>query len=303
MALRAGIAFGVVLLLGFGDYVRLRFDQRELDELRVETAAQRDRIERFDDTLADVEARLREVREFERKVRIIANLPGSAGTGGADVVEVGERLEAAELEGPPQGAPGLPLATGEAAPTPPRRQRSGSAVGVGPEADEHAEALRGEAEKLGDQAGFERESLEQLISQLEGKRHQLESSPSIWPAKGWMTSRFGMRVSPFTGRQQFHAGIDIAAAPGTDIVSPARGKVTFAGKRGPLGNALIIDHGYGVKTLYGHNQELFVKKGDEVERGQLVASLGNSGRSTGPHLHYVVEVNGKAKNPLDYIFD
>ncbi len=129
------------------------------------------------------------------------------------------------------------------------------------------------------------------------------SIPAIWPTKGWLTSRFGYRVSPFTGARQFHAGIDVAGAKGTPIVSPARGKVTFAGKRGPLGNSLIIEHGYGIRTLYGHNDELLVKRGEEVERGQQVATLGNSGRSTGPHLHYVVEVDGKAKNPLDYIFD
>ena len=86
-------------------------------------------------------------------------------------------------------------------------------------------------------------------------------------------------------------------------MAPARGKVVFSGKRGPLGNSLIIDHGYGIRTQYGHNDELMVKKGDEVERGQQVATLGNSGRSTGPHLHYVVEVRGKTRDPLDYIFD
>ena len=76
-----------------------------------------------------------------------------------------------------------------------------------------------------------------------------------------------------------------------------------AGKRGPLGRSITIDHGYGVRTVYGHNDELFVKKGEEVERGQKIATLGNSGRSTGPHLHYVVEVKGKTRDPLDYIFD
>jgi len=127
--------------------------------------------------------------------------------------------------------------------------------------------------------------------------------PSIWPSKGWLTSRYGNRISPFTGSRQFHAGIDIAGARGTDVIAPARGRVVFAGKRGPLGNSLIIDHGYGVRTQYGHIDEVFAKRGDAVERGDKVASLGNSGRSTGPHLHYVVEVKGKAVNPLDYIFD
>ena len=80
-------------------------------------------------------------------------------------------------------------------------------------------------------------------------------------------------------------------------------KVTYSGKRGPLGLTLILDHGYGVRTFYGHSEELLVKRGDEVERGQKIATVGNTGRSTGPHLHYAVEVDGKGRNPLDYIFD
>jgi len=97
--------------------------------------------------------------------------------------------------------------------------------------------------------------------------------------------------------------IDIAGAPGTDVIAPARGRVVFAGKRGPLGNSVTIDHGYGIRTIYGHTKEIFVKRGQEIQRGQVIAALGNTGRSTGPHLHYVVEVRGKAVNPLDYIFD
>jgi murein DD-endopeptidase MepM/ murein hydrolase activator NlpD len=168
---------------------------------------------------------------------------------------------------------------------------------------ERVSLLRDEAGQLAEIASTRAVSLEKLVEALEGKRDRLESTPSIWPAKGWLTSRFGMRISPFTGRPQFHAGLDIAAAPGTEIVAPARGTVTFAGKRGPLGNSLTIDHGHGVHTVYGHTQKILVKRGQKVERGQVIATLGNSGRSTGPHLHYVVEIAGKTKNPLDYIFD
>ncbi|MHA7840158.1 MAG: M23 family metallopeptidase, partial [bacterium] len=142
-----------------------------------------------------------------------------------------------------------------------------------------------------------------LLGQLEDKREKLVSMPSIWPSRGWLTSRFGPRVSPFTGRRQQHNGIDIAAASGTPIVAPARGRVSFVGRKGPLGNALVLDHGFGVKTVYGHTREIHVRSGETVERGQRIAAIGTSGRSTGPHLHYVVEVNGKARDPLDYIFD
>jgi murein DD-endopeptidase MepM/ murein hydrolase activator NlpD len=159
------------------------------------------------------------------------------------------------------------------------------------------------AEELGVYATKRSGSLAELLGQLENKRNQLASMPSIWPAKGWLTSRFGVRISPFTGRPHRHAGIDIAARAGTPISAPARGRVASIGKRGPLGNSVTLDHGYGVKTFYGHNDEIFVKVGEQVTRGQKIAAVGSTGRSTGPHLHYAVHVNGKSKDPLDYIFD
>ena len=141
------------------------------------------------------------------------------------------------------------------------------------------------------------------VQQLEDKHERLASSPAIWPTQGWLTSRFGTRISPFTGKRHFHSGIDIAGASGTDVIATARGKVKFVGNKGPLGKTVILDHGHGVRTHYGHGQENLVKRGEEVERGQVIAKLGNTGRSTGPHVHYTVEVKGKAVNPLDYIFD
>ena len=133
-------------------------------------------------------------------------------------------------------------------------------------------------------AGTQGASLEGLLDELEAKRRQLASMPSIWPTKGWLTSRFGRRVSPFTGRTEKHAGIDIAAKSGSSIAAPARGRVSSIGTTGPLGNSVIVDHGFGVKTFYGHTEEIHVGVGEEVTRGQLIASVGSSGRSTGPHL-------------------
>jgi murein DD-endopeptidase MepM/ murein hydrolase activator NlpD len=163
--------------------------------------------------------------------------------------------------------------------------------------------LAREAERLGLVADARALSLKELVEQLEDKHHRLASSPAIWPAHGWLTSRFGPRISPFTGMRQFHSGIDIAGARGTEIVAPADGRVEFVGAKGPLGQTVMIDHGFGIRTHYGHNDSILVKRGDRVARGQVISRLGNSGRSTGPHLHYSVEVNGKAVDPIDYIFD
>jgi murein DD-endopeptidase MepM/ murein hydrolase activator NlpD len=302
-------AWGVVVaallfLIGFVDYVRVRVDHVELKALRARTAEQAEKIAAFETTLSSVNGRLGQLKEFERKVRIIANLPGSVATGGTDIAEVGSESGGDLEDDPPAqeqlAPPGEPQGQGASAP---------AAEAATPSADasvsekDRVSYLRGEAERLGEIARARSDSLADLLEALEAKRHQLASSPAIWPTQGWLTSRFGHRISPFTGRRQFHPGIDIAGARGTDVIAPARGRVTFSGRRGPLGKSLIIDHGYGVRTLYGHVDDIYVKRGLEVERGQRIASLGNSGRSTGPHLHYVVEVNGKARNPLDYIFD
>jgi murein DD-endopeptidase MepM/ murein hydrolase activator NlpD len=288
------------LLLTFGlvDYVRVRMNHAELLRLRVETAEQRAKIESFDSTVSEVESRLARLAEFERKVRTIANLPGQAATGGEDIEQVGggEGGDLAEgaLDDEEQAAEPVP---GDAVP----RQRA-TRVPAG-QKGERVSLLRQEAERLGHVAAGQELSLGELIAQLEDKHHQLVSSPAIWPTKGWLTSRFGNRISPFTGLRQFHSGIDIAGQFGTPVIAPARGRVSFVGEKGPLGRTIVLEHGYGVRTHYGHNSEITVRVGQEVDRGQVIAKLGNSGRSTGPHLHYGVEVKGRAVNPLDFIFD
>ncbi|MGH0030223.1 MAG: M23 family metallopeptidase [Myxococcota bacterium] len=291
----AGIT-AVLLLALMADYVRVRIDNRELDGLRAETVERRAQVAEYQTRIEAVDARLAQLQEFERKIRIIANLPGSAAAGGAEITAVSPE------EGEPGGEGGLDEPLGEEVPAgalPTRIPKPSEDADV----EERVSLLKQAAEYLGEVANGQAATLEELVVALEGKHKHLASSPSIWPAKGWLTSRYGYRVSPFTGRRQFHAGIDIAGARGTEIIAPARGRVVFSGKRGPLGNSLIIDHGYGIRTQYGHADELLVKKGEEVARGDVVAKLGSTGRSTGPHLHYVVEVDGKTRNPLDYIFD
>jgi hypothetical protein len=303
-------------VIGLVDYVIVRIDHVELEALRVETSQQQAKIDSFDETLSEVEDKLARLRNFERKVRIIANLPGSVATGGEEVTAIGStvggdltatrkgagavRVSDDEAEGDEDADPEDGMARPETAEAP--IPAAGEEAPGTPQTD-RVSVLREDAERLGLIADARELSLADLLDKLEDKRHRLASTPAIWPTKGWLTSRFGNRISPFTSGRQFHAGIDIAGARGTDVIAPARGRVVFSGKRGPLGQTVVIDHGFGIRTLYGHVDEAFVKRGHDVERGQVVASLGNSGRSTGPHLHYVVEVKGKTVNPLDYIFD
>lgn len=146
-------------------------------------------------------------------------------------------------------------------------------------------------------------SVRQLETYLRGQQVRLASTPSIWPTRGWLTSGFGVRKDPYTGKQTMHMGIDIANQEGVPVVATARGVVTFAGKSGGYGNVIVIDHGYGIRTRFGHLSEIAVGVGDHIDRGDRIGRIGNTGRSTGPHLHYEVEINGVAENPMNYILE
>jgi murein DD-endopeptidase MepM/ murein hydrolase activator NlpD len=146
-------------------------------------------------------------------------------------------------------------------------------------------------------------NFEDLIKHLDKKRNLLASTPSIRPVDGWITSKFGYRKSPFTGKKSFHSGLDISNKSGTKIISTANGKVSYAAPKIHFGNLIIIDHGYGRVTKYGHLKKILVKKGQKVKRGEVIALLGNTGKSTGPHVHYEVRINGAPANPLKYILN
>jgi murein DD-endopeptidase MepM/ murein hydrolase activator NlpD len=167
-----------------------------------------------------------------------------------------------------------------------------------------AEALKemsAELTQLKGAASRQEASLQMLIEYFEDKRSLFASTPSIWPVRGWVTSRFGNRTSPFSGIQKFHEGLDIAAQTGTPVAAAADGVVIKAGFGTGYGNMVEISHGYGIKTLYAHNSRLNVKAGQRVRRGDVIAYAGDSGSSTGPHLHYEVRLNGLPVNPAKYL--
>lgn len=129
-----------------------------------------------------------------------------------------------------------------------------------------------------------------------------EVMPSGRPVKsGWVSSGFGARTDPFTGRRTSHHGIDFAAGMGADVIAVASGVVSSARRRSGYGNVVEINHGNGYITRYAHNQEILVSVGERVEKGQTIAKMGSTGRSTGPHVHFEVERNGRIVNPTSYI--
>jgi murein DD-endopeptidase MepM/ murein hydrolase activator NlpD len=147
------------------------------------------------------------------------------------------------------------------------------------------------------------QSMEELFEVLKGREIQIAATPSIIPVQGWITSHFGYRIDPFTGRRALHRGMDVAAKEGAPVLAPADGVVTFVGQNGGFGNTVMLFHGYGISTLYAHAENANVRLGQKIKRGDVVAFVGNSGRSTGAHLHYEVIVHGVPVDPQKYVLD
>ncbi len=183
--------------------------------------------------------------------------------------------------------------------------------GVGGTALRHLEppparplSLLDELERVYTVVTEEGESLRALERFVTNAGRVLTSLPSRWPVRGPVNSDFGPRLSPWSdGVGEHHSGLDIGAARGASVTAPAPGTVVFTGSHAEYGIALVIDHGNDIKTLYGHLSRVNVAPGQTIERGQVVALTGNTGRSSGPHLHYEIQVAGKAVNPRLYLWD
>ena len=151
-----------------------------------------------------------------------------------------------------------------------------------------------------------KESLREVVRSLQKKKEELRHTPSVLPVKGedvWLSCDFGRRVNPMTGRREFHSGVDVAGGYKTPILAPAKGRVTHIGKSRLLGNYVRVRHRRGLRTTYGHLHSFSIKEGETVDRGDVIGYMGNTGRSTGTHLHYEVVKDGEARNPMNYILD
>lgn len=164
-------------------------------------------------------------------------------------------------------------------------------------------AIESEIDRLLHRAAFERENFESVFSALLDQKQRLDHTPSIYPVNGVLMRGFGVKSDPFTGNMRPHHGLDLAAPMGTPVYAPASGKIILRERQTQYGNTIVIDHGYGVETVYGHMSKFASKLGQTVRRGELIGYVGNTGYSTGPHLHYEVHANGRPQNPLAYVYD
>jgi murein DD-endopeptidase MepM/ murein hydrolase activator NlpD len=182
-------------------------------------------------------------------------------------------------------------------------QTSASAGSSGLNEQEAIASIKDSIDWLSKEAAIQEQSLQELSLAAEQKSSRWAATPSIWPVKGWVTSGFGPRVSPFTEKPAWHDGLDIAAAANAPVQAPAQGRVTTVGSDPKLGILVKVDHGFGIETLYGHLAKALVKEGQRVKRGEVVGLVGSTGLATGPHLHYMVKVHGQTFDPVKYILE
>ena len=276
LSLMALAAAGTLILSGYW-YYQYRSIQAALPDmhaLQQQTQRQETQLNAFAQRLTAVKEQMGGLRAFNQRLRVMANLDKPGGP--EPILGVG---------GPENGSfgRGVKLST-----TVRERQIN---------------TMQRELEQVAAEGENERLIQEELAKFLNERRSILAATPSIWPTHGWVTSGFGYRISPWTGERQFHSGLDISTRVGSTVSAPAEGVITFCGPEGAYGKFMVINHGHGLVTRYGHLDEYRATVGQRVKRGQVVATVGNSGRSTGPHLHYEVLLSGVPANPRYYILD
>ncbi|MBT3479022.1 MAG: peptidoglycan DD-metalloendopeptidase family protein [Candidatus Marinimicrobia bacterium] len=174
---------------------------------------------------------------------------------------------------------------------------------IAPEVTSRISEIEMNVETLSRKVKLELKSYNSLYNKVRDNSDNLKIIPSIRPVQeGYLGSGFGYREDPFTDKVRYHYGQDFAVNTGTKVYTPAQGKVRFAGNQGGYGKVIKIDHGNGYRTIYAHLSNIKVKRGQELKRGELIATSGNTGRSAGPHLHYEVHQYGAPQNPMDYFF-
>lgn len=265
-----GVAAGLVLvimttLIFAGLYFNSRYQIKQVNNLKKENKEKQETIMMLDEEIQKIEAQKEDIARKQEEIKKLMGIKETSG----------------QSQTPSRGGQGGPDIMAEA----------------GAEKD-----ILFRLQEIKSYLNREEQALDEMLALAKNKEDYFRSIPNQWPVKGEITSPFGFRKSPFGGRREtFHEGIDIANNVGETIVAAADGKVIFAGWRAVYGKTVEIAHGYGFVTVYGHNSALLVEEGDVVKKGQPIARLGNTGRSTGPHLHFMVKKNGELKDPLIYL--
>lgn len=284
--LLTAVAIGCLSLigvLGYGvyDYLRVAASagsalalNEQIRSQDQEIGLQRTQIQKFAVEINQLKSRLVELGALETKIRVIAGIDRNEGreslfgVGGAPPEDLRSRLSLQEKHNP------------------------------------LIREMHDQAGQLREATARQEKNLQSLLENLKNRVNLLASTPSIRPTNGGLvTCGFGYRQSPFTTLKEFHEGMDISNEKGAPILATAAGTVTFVGEKAFLGNLVVIDHGHGMVTRYAHVQKALVKEGVKVKRGEVIALVGATGRTTGPHVHYEVVLNGIPVDPEKYILN
>jgi murein DD-endopeptidase MepM/ murein hydrolase activator NlpD len=290
-------------ILVISHYVVRTGEVWELSAFRSEALSARQQTAAFSTAVDDLKKRLTSMKEVNQRLRVML---------GIEMPKTGDQLNG-------RGGEETPLPEGSTVNSPDKLIRGGAVLQPASAVDglnelntskptdldeqELVAAVRDGIVWLAKEADVQEQTLQELALAAEQKSSRWAATPSIWPVKGWVTSGFGPRVSPFTEKPAWHDGLDIGAAANAPVQAPAQGRVTSVGFDSKLGNVVKLDHGFGIETLYGHLAKALVKEGQRVKRGDVVGLVGSSGLATGPHLHYMVKVNGQTFDPSKYILD
>jgi len=265
LALIAVVAGDLTLIKYYYNYKRMELDLTASEKTSQEQNTQ---LQNLSDKMQGLEADLSRIRTFDTKLRRMINLsrePQEVAPSGSDDKDENTKY--------------LPLYRQELL----------------------TRKLHHYLDTLRDQASLELVRQEELLRVLGASAPRLASLPTDWPVAGWVSSSFGERTSPFTGKKEFHKGMDIVAPVGTPVLAPGGGTVTFSGEAEGGGVSVVIDHQGGLVTSYGHLKDATVTKGQIVNRGQCIGHVGNLGQATGPHLHYEARQDGAPVNPERFI--
>ena len=256
------------------DYFTIKHKTFEVRHLQELTEVQQQKIDQLSEKIDNFEQKMADLQQTDSKIRILAR-------------EVNKKTRVA-----------LRPAIGKNSP---------QALGVGGSMPDdqvgktRLDWMNQHVDRLIEDANAQEQSFRILMEFLKKRKSILARTPSVWPSRGCVSSEFGFRKSPFTGRKEFHKGIDIATLPGKEIVSPADGIIISESHEPNMGNTITINHSNGISTIYAHLLKNIVRRGQMVRRGDIVGFVGNSGRSTGPHVHYTILLNGVAVNPRTYL--
>lgn len=276
----AMLAFSfLVVFFGFiiFQYLTMTLDKQKTKRLELETRDQKQKISTLSSTIDDLNQRLKNMETYKERIMVATGLTSpmalrEVGSGGPEI----SNQFSSDFSMAPKTLPGSSL---------PQQN------------------LLSKAKEIKENAKQIEDTLKSVESMVNQQKLQLAATPVIWPTRGYISGSYGNRVHPFTGRLEFHFGLDIATQLGNRVIAPADGVVLLAENREYYGKMIMIDHGFGYITRYGHLSGFNVREGQRIKRYDVIGYVGTTGRSNGPHLHYEVRYFDKPMNPADFILD